>query len=282
MTLDEFLRAAGGHGPCVGLLLTPTPSSPPDGVEFRSVDAQQIFYHNSLFDAFAEAWNYPARFSSSENSDTFNAWMCDLNNLTNPRSADPAARGYITELQNAHLFLPNQRELFAWFANAISLYREYYRDDAEPSAAFGLLLSAPRNQLIAVQSRWLEEGVQIALVEALAAEEAYLTVSIGLQASENATKYKNLIGRFINEEVSAVEFQISYCLMFTMYADTLAYDELDILRHLYTSAGRYAADSDPCWKPFAADPKLRQYLQQLDEQQLRNDAYDAYWQLFDE
>lgn len=42
MTREEFLRAAGSHGPCVGLLLTPAPSAPPDGVEFRSVDARHI------------------------------------------------------------------------------------------------------------------------------------------------------------------------------------------------------------------------------------------------
>jgi hypothetical protein len=46
----------------VGLLLTPAPSTPPDGVEFRSMDAQHITTLYGLFDAFAKAWNFPDSF----------------------------------------------------------------------------------------------------------------------------------------------------------------------------------------------------------------------------
>ena len=282
MILEEFLRAAGRHGPCVGLLLTPAPSTPPDGVEYRSVDAQYITDLDALFYMFAEAWNFPAKFANNHNKDAFNDWIRDLDNLTNPCLTDPPARGYLTELRNAHLFLPNQHEVFGWFANAILLYREYYRDGAEPPASFGLLLSAPRNRLIAVQSRWLKEGIQVAVVEALGTEDIFLTVSVGLPASRNAMKYESLISRFINDEVSVAEFQTAYLQMFKTSVDILARDEFDILQYLFISAYRYGPDTDPRWQLLAAHPELRRYLQQLGEQELRADAYDVYWQLFGE
>ena len=140
----------------------------------------------------------------------------------------------------------------------------------------------PRNRLIEVQGRWLKAGTQIALVEALGAEDVALTVSVGSPASENATKYESLISQFINEEISAADFQTTYLRMFATSVDELARDEFDILQYLFTSADRYGADTDPRWKLLATEPELRQYLQQLGEQELRDDASDAYWQLFNE
>jgi hypothetical protein len=43
-------------------------------------------------------------------------------------------------------------------------YRDYYRDGADPPAAFGLLLSAPAGQLDEVRERWLAAGVEVAAV----------------------------------------------------------------------------------------------------------------------
>jgi hypothetical protein len=43
-------------------------------------------------------------------------------------------------------------------------YRDYYRDEAEPAAAFGLLLSAPDGQLGNVRQRWLAVGIEVAAV----------------------------------------------------------------------------------------------------------------------
>lgn len=284
MTLEEFLRAAGGHGPCAGLLLTPAPSTPPDGVEFRSVDAQHITNLDALFDVFAEAWSFPARFANNHSRDAFDDWMRDLDNLTNPSLTDPPARGYLTELRNAHLFLPNQDEIFAWFANAMLFYREYYRDGVEPPASFGLLLSAPANRLVEVQNRWLHAGVQITTV---AVFDTYMssippTVSVGLPASANARKYKNLISQFINGQITASEFQSAYIQAFKTSEDKLGQDEFDILQYLFTSADGYVADPESRKQLLAAYPELRKYGHGLDDEELRADAREAYRQLFGE
>lgn len=282
MTLEEFLQAAGGHGPCMGLLLTPAPSTRPDGVEFRSLDAQRITTLDTLFDAFAEAWKFPARFANDRSKDAFDDWIRDLDNLTNPSLIDPPAGAYLTELRNAHLFLPQQDEVFSWFANSLSFYRDYYRDGAESPAAFGLLLSAPPSRLVEVQNRWLRAGVQITTVAVL---DAYMsdippTVSVGLPASANARKYKSLILQFINGQISASEFQSAYLQAFKTSEDRLGQDEFDILEYLFTSADGYVADPESRRQMLAESPEWRKYGQGLDDEELRADARDAYRQLF--
>lgn len=284
MTLEEFLQAAGGDGPCVGVLLTSAPSTPPDRVDFRSVDAQRITSLDTLFDAFAEAWNFPASFTQYRNRDAFNDWMRDLDNLTNPSLSNPPARAYLTELRNAHQFLVGQDHIFPWFANEILFYREYYRDGAESPAAFGLLLSAPRDRLVEVHNRWLRAGVQITTV---AVFHTYMsdtppTVSVGLPASQNARKYKSLISQFINGQISASEFQTTYLQAFKTSEDMLGQDEFDILEYLFTSADGYVADPESRRELLAERPELRKYGQGLDDEELRADARDAYRQLFGE
>lgn len=283
MTLEEFLQAAGGHGPCVGVLLTPAPSAPPDGVELRSVDAQRITTLDALFDAFAEAWNFPASFIKYRNRDAFNDWIRDLDNLTNPSLSDPPARAYLTELRNAHLFLVQQDEIFSWFARELSLYREYYRDGAESPAAFGLLLSAPPNRLVEVQNRWRQAGVQITTV---AVFDTYMgdippTVSVGLPASENARKYKSLI-QFVNGQISASEFQTTYLQAFKTSEDMLGQDEFDILQDLFASCDEYVADPELRGRILADDAHVQKYGRPLDDEELRAAAENAYRQLFGE
>ncbi len=284
MNLEEFLRAAGDHGPCVGLLLTPAPSTPPDGVEFRSVDALHIGTLDGLFDAFAEAWDFPDSFVISRNRDAFNDWMRDFDNLTNPSLSDPHARAYLTELRNAHLFLTGQDETFSWFANAMSLYRRYYRDGAEPPAAFGLLLSAPPNRLVEVQNRWLQAGAQVTTVAVFDPDMSKipLTVSVGLPASDSAEKYRSLISRFIDGQISAATFQDTYIQAFKTSEDRLGQDEFDILQYLFTSADGYVADPESRRQILAETPQLRKYGQGLDDDELRADARDAYRKLFGE
>jgi hypothetical protein len=284
MTLEEFLRAAGGHGPCVGLLLTPGPSTPPDGVEFRSVDAQRMTTLDAVFDAFAEAWNFPARFADDRSKDAFNDWIRDLDNLTNPSLCDPPARAYLTELRNAHLFLVGQDAAFSWFTNALSMYRTYYRDGAESPAAFGLLLSAPRNRLVEVQNRWLQAGVQITTV---AVFDTYMsdippTVSVGLPASESAKKYKSLISQFINSQISAPEFKTTFLRAFKTSDDMLGQDEFDILQCLFTSCDEYVADAELRGRILADAAHVRKYGRPLDDEELRVCAESAYRQLFSE
>jgi hypothetical protein len=165
MTLDDFLLQAANHGPCVGACaMTPTPLVPPPGVELRTVNGACIATLDGLFTTFAEAWQFPPRFIRRPNRDAFNDWMRDLDNLVNLDLTKPPARGYLTQMINPHLLLAEQPEIFPWFANKMPFYRDYYRDQAEPAAAFGLLLSASEGQLDDVRRRWLAVGVQVATV----------------------------------------------------------------------------------------------------------------------
>jgi hypothetical protein len=43
-------------------------------------------------------------------------------------------------------------------------YRDHYRDEASPPAAFALLLSARTDQLHEVRERWLTAGIEVATV----------------------------------------------------------------------------------------------------------------------
>lgn len=90
--------------------------------------------------------------------------MRDFDNLTNPARDKPPASGYLTDVIHAHLFLVGQPEVLSWFANSIPFYRDYYRDEVESRAAFGLLLSAPAGRLDEVRERWLAVGAQVATV----------------------------------------------------------------------------------------------------------------------
>jgi Barstar (barnase inhibitor) len=165
MNLEEFLVQAVDHGPCVGVhASTPSPLILPAGVELRTVNGARITTQDTLFDAFAEAWHFPPRFAHNHSKDAFNDWMRDFDNLTNPALDKPPAPGYLTDVTDAQLFLIEQPETFSWFANKMPFYRDYYRDGADPPAAFGLLLSAPAGRLDEVRDRWLAVDVQVATV----------------------------------------------------------------------------------------------------------------------
>ena len=90
----------------------------------------------------------------------------DFDNLINTASGKPAAPGYLTDITDAHLILTEQPDLFPWFAEIMPFYRDYYRDEADPPAAFALLLSAPAGRLDEVRERWLAVGAQVATVTA--------------------------------------------------------------------------------------------------------------------
>jgi hypothetical protein len=129
------------------------------------VNGANITTLDTLFDAFAGVWHFPPGFAHYRNRDAFNDWMRDFDNLTNPDLSKPPAPGYLTDVTEAHLLLIEQPETFSWFADEIPFYRDYYRDGADPPAAFGLLLSAPGDQLDDVRERWLAEGIQVAQVD---------------------------------------------------------------------------------------------------------------------
>ena len=163
MNLDEFLAEAGDHGPCVGIHpATSSPVVPPAGVELRSIDGAHTKTVNALFDAFAEAWHFPPWFG--RNASAFDDFMRDLDNMVNTATGRPPAPGYLTVINNAHLLLADQPEAFSWFAGCMPFYRDYYRDEASPPAAFGLLLSAPPDQLHEVRERWLSADIPVATV----------------------------------------------------------------------------------------------------------------------
>jgi Barstar (barnase inhibitor) len=163
VNLDEFLSQAGDHGPCVGVRpAVSTAVAPPTGVELRTIDGEHTKTLDALYDAFAEAWHFPPWFG--RNKDAFNDFMRDLDNMVNTATGRPPAPGYLTDVTNAHLILADQPEAFSWFAKKMPFYRDYYRDEASPSAAFGLLLSAPPDQLHEVRQRWQSVGIPIATV----------------------------------------------------------------------------------------------------------------------
>ena len=163
MNLDEFLAQAGYHGPCVGIHpATSSPVVPPAGVELRSIDGAHTKTVNALFDAFAEAWHFPPWFG--RNASAFDDFMRDLDNMVNTATGRPPAPRYLTVINNAHLVLIEQPEAFSWFAGCVPFYRDYYRDEASPPAAFGLLLSAPPDRLDEVRERWLSADISVATV----------------------------------------------------------------------------------------------------------------------
>jgi hypothetical protein len=90
--------------------------------------------------------------------------MRDLDNMVNTATGRPPAPGYLTDVTDAHLILIEQSDAFAWFARKLPFYRDYYRDEASPPAAFGLLLSTPPDQLHEVRERWLAVGIPVATV----------------------------------------------------------------------------------------------------------------------
>jgi hypothetical protein len=163
MNLDEFLSQAGDRGPCVGVHPeTPSALVPPAGVELRTIDGARLKTLDGIFDAFAEAWHFPRWFG--RNRDAFDDLMRDLDGMANMATGKPPAPGYLTDITDAHLVLVEQPDLFSWFAEIMPFYRDYYRDEASPTAAFGLLLSAPTGQLHVVRERWLAAGIEVATV----------------------------------------------------------------------------------------------------------------------
>ncbi|MCV7402167.1 barstar family protein [Mycobacterium fragae] len=163
MNLNEFVSQAGDHGPCVGI--HPSAASPvvaPAGIELRTIDGSHTKTLDALFEAFAEAWHFPPWFG--RNSHAFDDFMRDLETMVNTATGRPPAPAYLTYITDAHLILADQPEAFSWFASCMPFYRDYYRDEANPPAAFGLLLSAPPDQLNEVRDRWLAVGIAVATV----------------------------------------------------------------------------------------------------------------------
>lgn len=104
----------------------------------------------------------------------------------------------------------------------------------------------------------------------------------GSSLPASVTKYKVLISKFIEGEISASRFQNSYLTMFQNEEPLGNQEVFDILQYLFTSADGYVADPETRKAILAENPKLRKFGQGLDDEELRADAREAYRQLFGE
>lgn len=163
MNLAEFVLGAVGHEACVGVH-GPKPSAlvAPAGFELRKIEGLHTTTRDALYDAFAEAWHFPPWFG--RNMDAFDDVMRDLDNMVTTATGRPQAPGYLTLITNAHLILAEQPDLFSWFANTMPFYRDYYRDELRPPAAFGLLLSIPAAHVNEIRERWQSAGIDVVTV----------------------------------------------------------------------------------------------------------------------
>lgn len=82
-------------------------------------------------------------------------------------------------------------------------------------------------------------------------------------------KYKALISRFVDRQISAEEFESAYLKLFKNDKDQVSGTEFNTLEKLF-----FAIDD------YVADPKLRQAVRGLDEEQLRESARDTYQRLY--
>lgn len=83
-------------------------------------------------------------------------------------------------------------------------------------------------------------------------------------------KYRDLLSRFINREITAPEFQSLYFTVFKNDGDQVPGTKFKILDRLF-------ADVDD----YTADPKLRERAGGLDDEELRTCAREAYRKLYE-
>lgn len=90
-------------------------------------------------------------------------------------------------------------------------------------------------------------------------------------AAERMTaKYRELVSRFIDRQISAQQFQSAYFMVFKNDEDQVPGVEFKILDRLF-------ADVDD----YTADPELRKRAGGLDDEELRTRAREAYRKLYE-
>ena len=82
-------------------------------------------------------------------------------------------------------------------------------------------------------------------------------------------KYRDLIFRFANRKIPVEEFEAAYLRLFKHDKDQVSGPEFNTLEKLF-----FAVDD------YVADPRLRQAVRGLDEEQLRDCARDTYRRLY--
>jgi self-protective colicin-like immunity protein len=82
-------------------------------------------------------------------------------------------------------------------------------------------------------------------------------------------KYKDLISKFVNRQVSAQNFESAYLMVFKTDKDQVPSSEFDVLEKLF-----FAVDD------YVADPELRKKVGGLNDEELRAYADEAYSKLY--
>lgn len=100
-------------------------------------------------------------------------------------------------------------------------------------------------------------------------------------ASAGAEKYRGLISRFINGDISAADFKSCYLKKFKQDDDIDLGEEFEILEYLFTSADGYVEDPETRSYLRAKYPNFREAGQGLDDEDLLAEAREAYRQLFE-
>lgn len=144
----DFLTAGPGTALTVGDVATYG-----TGAAVRRVSGAEMRTIDGLYDAFAQAWDFPAHFGF--NKDAFDDVISDLPEvLFTPTGA--RATGVLTVISDADQLLADatddDRE---WFASSPSFWRERTAPDGR---GFGIVLVAASDAVDAVEQRWRAAG----------------------------------------------------------------------------------------------------------------------------
>lgn len=91
----------------------------------------------------------------------------------------------------------------------------------------------------------------------------------GAEAERMTAKYREVIWKFINHQLSAQDFESSYLEIFKHDEDQSLSPEFDVLEALFFDVDDYVAD-----------PGLRREVHGLNDEELRHRAREAYRKLY--
>ena len=164
VSLTDFLAGAAGSGPVVGVVadrvttavfLDALTADLPDGFELRVADGNMLRTRDQIYTEFARIWEFPSHFG--RNADAFDECMRDLDQ-PHTDSAGTTPSGYITVITDAQRMLPGADSTLAWLVESFDFYREHYRDIAEATATFAVILVPLATDRAQVIARWTRAG----------------------------------------------------------------------------------------------------------------------------